>query len=290
MNRWAQFIKLLTADLSTKVSVLVVLFWIVVSVLPVFFPTLANIDVDLPLTRIPPQLNFNNPLGWFGYDAVGSSVLLQLINGATVSLWVGLGTVFLSLAIGVPLGAIAGYFGGWVDILITRWMDILLAFPPLVLPLTIVFFFGEGLLTIVLALSVGGWIGAAKIVRSQFRAFKGCDFVVAASALGASPSRIMFYHLLPNSFSPLIVHATFTLGGAILAEAGLSFLGLGLGDGHVSWGSLLSEARAYLIESPYLAIFPSLAMLSLVLSLNFVGEALRLALDPRQLSSFQREW
>ena len=290
MNRRAQFIKLFAADLSTKLSVLVIIFWLIVSVLPALFPVLANIDVDLPLTRFPPTLNLKQPLGLFGYDAVGSSVLLQLINGASVSLWVGFGTVLLSLVIGVPLGAFAGYFGGWVDILIARIMDILLAFPPLVLPLTIVFFFGEGRFTIILALAVGGWIGAAKIVRSQFRALKGCDFVVAASALGASPLRIMFYHLLPNTFSPLLVQATFTLAGAILAEAGLSFLGLGLGDGHVSWGSLLNEARAYLIESPYLAIFPSLSMLSLVLSLNFLGEALRLALDPRQLSFVRREW
>lgn len=136
--------------------------------------------------------------------------------------------------------------------------------------------------TVIFALCAGGWIVTAKIVRAQFRALKSADFVVAARALGATPLRIIFKHLLPAVVSLLTVHSTFTMAGAILAEAGLSFLGLGLGDGHVSWGGLLSEARAYLIESPHMAIFPSLSMLSLVLSLHFLGEALRVALDPRQ--------
>jgi peptide/nickel transport system permease protein len=271
-------------DRLTLVSLFVVFFWGAVSFLPVLFPELAYVEIDLPKTRQPPMVDFSQPLGFFGYDTVGSSILLQIINGAGVSLVVGCATVLGALMVGVPLGAVAGYFGGRSDALVGRVMDVLLAFPPLVLPLAIAVFFGGGLWTIIFALCAGGWIGSAKIVRAQFRALKNADFVVAATALGATPARIIFRHLLPSVVSPLTVHSTFTMAGAILAEAGLSFLGLGLGDGHVSWGGLLSEARAYLIESPHMAIFPSLSMLSLVLSLNFLGEALRVVLDPRQSS------
>ncbi len=272
----------LKLSFSSKMSVLIVLFWTLVGLLPVLIPSLAEIDVDLPMTRIPPNFDINEPLGWLGYDAVGSSVLLQIINGASVSVFVGLCTVLGSLLIGVALGAVAGFFDSWPDALVGRLMDVLLSFPPLVLPLMISAFFGGGLLTIIFALCAGGWIGPAKLVRAQFKALRGRDFVLAARALGATPKRIILHHLLPNTVGPLIVQSTFTLAGAILAEAGLSFLGLGLGDGHVSWGSLLNDARAYLIESPHMAIFPSLALLSLVLALNFLGEALRLAFDPRQ--------
>ncbi|NBW82885.1 ABC transporter permease [bacterium] len=267
---------------SSLLSFAVFVFWSFIAFLPSVFPNQFEVDVHLPLTRLPPSFHLSVPSGWMGYDAVGSSILLQIVNGASVSLVVGSATVLVSMAIGVPLGAVAGYFGGWVDLLVGRVMDILLAFPPLVLPLAIAVFFGGGFSTVVFALCVGGWIGSAKIVRSQFRTLKNSDFVMAAKAAGASPARVMFRHLLPNVASPLLVHATFSMAGAILAEAGLSFLGLGLGDGHISWGGLLNDARSYLIESPHMAIFPALSILSLVLALNDLGESFRIALDPRQ--------
>jgi len=263
----------------------VILFWTTLATLSIISPDLLNIDVNLPKTRIAPALDWRNPAGWMGYDAVGSSLLFQLAHGAGVSVVVGLATALGSLAIGVPLGALAGYAGGWSDLIITRAMDILLAFPPLVLPLLVAAFFGGGLATIVLALCIGGWIGSAKIIRSQLRTLKSADYVSAARALGASPARLMIAHLLPNTLAPVIVHATFSMAGAILAESGLSFLGLGLGDGHVSWGGLLNDGRAYLIESPHMIVFPSLAIFSLVFSLNYLGERLRIALDPRQVSA-----
>ena len=285
MSSIRTLVRTLTADWFTRVSLLVVFFWFMVGLIPILFPELAEIEVNLPLTRMPPDLSPDRPLGWFGFDSVGSSVVLQIINGAGVSILVGFTAVFGSLSVGVLLGAFAGYFGSWADALVGRVMDVLLAFPPLVLPLMISAFFGGGLLTVVFALCVGGWIGPAKIVRAQFSTLKDREFVTAARAMGASPLRIITRHLLPNTFAPLIVQSTFTMAGAILAEAGLSFLGIGLSDGHVSWGGLLNDSRAYLIESPHMAIFPVLAMLSLVVSLNFLGEALRLALDPRQFAS-----
>lgn len=279
------FIRAIARDGASKISLGVVGFWIVTAFLPVIFPQLQNINVDLPMTRVPPDLSPSNMLGWLGYDSVGSSIMLQIINGACVSVFVGLSTVTGSLAAGIFFGALAGYFRSWPDTVISRIMDVLLAFPPLVLPLMISAFFGGGLQTVVLALCVGGWIGPAKIVRAQFKSLKEREFVSAAQALGASPLRIIVRHLLPNSVAPLIVQSTFTMAGAILAEAGLSFLGIGLGDGHVSWGGLLNDSRSYLIESPHMAIFPVLAMLSLIVSLNFLGESLRLAFDPRQFAS-----
>ncbi|MFZ9520970.1 MAG: ABC transporter permease [Silvanigrellaceae bacterium] len=282
MNIHQQAWRVIRSKWSSMLGFHVFLIWTFVAILPLVFPDLSDIDVKLPFTRIPPALDISEPVGWLGYDAVGSSLLLQIVNGASVSLIVGVATVVASLSIGVPLGALAGYRGGWIDDVVGRLMDVLLAFPPLVLPLAIAVFFGGGLATVVFALCVGGWIGSAKIVRSQFRSLKNSDFVSAAVAAGASPARVMFRHMLPNVVSPLLVHATFSMAGAVLAEAGLSFLGLGLGDGHVSWGGMLNDARAYLIESPHMAIFPALAILSLVLALNFLGESFRTALDPRQ--------
>lgn len=273
---------LLNLSLISKVSLTVTLLWVFVSVLPFLFSGLADVTVDLPKTRLSPEFQFNEPLGWMGYDAVGSSVVLQIVNGARISILVGVLTVLGSVLIGVPLGAASGYFGGWTEICVCRLMDITLAFPPLVLPLTIAAFFNGGFLIVVMALISSGWIGSAKIVRSQFRQLKGSDLVLGAHALGASHIRIIVFHLLPQTVAPLLIHAVISMAGAILAEAGLSFLGLGLGDGQISWGALLNDARAYLIESPHMAIFPCLAILSLVLSLNFLGEHLRVALNPRQ--------
>lgn len=270
---------------SVKYSLCVIIFWVVAGALPLFFPELADIDVNLPLTRQSPVWNPDVPSGWFGYDSVGSSVMLQIINGAGVSIFVGLATVLASLVAGVIFGALAGYFRSWADLTVGRIMDVLLAFPPLVLPLMISAFFGGGIFTVIFALCAGGWIAPAKIVRAQFQTLREREYVVAAKALGASPFRIILRHLLPNAAAPLIVQSTYTMAGAILSEAGLSFLGLGLADGHVSWGGLLNDSRTYLIESPHMAIFPVLALVSLVISLNFLGEALRMALDPRQFAS-----
>ncbi|MBM3382430.1 MAG: ABC transporter permease [Betaproteobacteria bacterium] len=271
----------LLRDTVTKLSMLVVVLWLCVALLPHALPELLPLDIDLPKTRMAPQWNLSEPSGWFGYDSVGTSVFYQVLSGAGVSLSVGLCTVLLSFAIGIPLGALAGSGRRYFDVLITRLMDILLSFPPLVLPIALTALLGGGFLNVVVALTVSGWIGSAKLVRAEFRALDKREFVEAARALGATPRRVMFVHMLPHAASSLLVHASFSLAGVILAEAGLSFLGLGLGDEHPSWGASLSEARAYLLESPHLAIFPSLALLSLVLALNFLAESLRASLDPK---------
>lgn len=280
-----KILKILNRDLSNRLSACVLLLWFLFSMLPVVFPSLQEIDINLPNTRLPPHFDGGNPLSWMGYDSVGSSVLLQVLNGARVSLIVGLFTVTLCLILGVPLGAFAALNRGWGDKIVSRLMDILLSFPPMVLPIAVTAFLGGGLMNTVIALSLVGWVGSAKLVRSELRALDQREFVEAARALGAGRLRIAVRHLLPLAAVPVMVHSIFALAGVVLAEAGLSFLGLGMGAGYVSWGTLLSEGRSYLLESPHLVIFPSLALLSVILSLNSLAETLRIVLNPRA-----RQW
>lgn len=275
-----RFFKITGQDNTTIASGFILIFWIIIAILPLFIPVLSNIPIHL-------QERLQNPSWqyWFGVDSNGQSVGLLIMNGASTSLIVSLFTVGMSLLVGIPLGAIAGFFGGKIDILISRFIDILLAFPPMVLPIAIMAFFGGGLINVVIALSITGWVSYARVVRGQFLSFKEREFVIAAKSLGASNKRMMFKHIFPNTVSPLAVQATFSLAGVIIAEAGLSFLGLGVSQAHVSWGGLLNSARDYLTTNPTLAFFPALALFTIVASLNFIGEALRLTFDPKSIGA-----
>lgn len=275
-----RFFKIASKDKTTICSGIILFFWIMVAIFPIIFPFFSNIPIHLQERLQDPSLKY-----WFGVDGNGQSVALLIMNGASTSLIVSLFTVGMCLLVGIPLGAIAGFFGGKVDTLISRFIDILLAFPPMVLPIAIMAFFGGGLINVVIALSITGWVSYARVVRGQFLSFKEREFVVAAKSLGASNNRMMFKHIFPNTISPLAVQATFSLAGVIIAEAGLSFLGLGVSQAHVSWGGLLNSARDYLTTNPYLAFFPALALFSIVASLNFIGEALRLTFDPKSIGA-----
>ncbi|BBH54210.1 ABC transporter permease [Fluviispira sanaruensis] len=275
-----RFFKILSRDKFAIVSAFILLFWIMIAFFPIIIPYFANIPIVLQDRLANPSAKF-----WLGVDGNGQSVGLLIMNGASTSLIVSLFTVSMSLFVGIPLGAIAGFFGGKIDILISRFIDILLAFPPMVLPIAIMAFFGGGLLNVVIALSLTGWVSYARVVRGQFLSFKEREFVVAAQSLGASPTRVMFKHIFPNTISPLAVQATFSLAGVIIAEAGLSFLGLGVSQSHVSWGGLLNSARDYLTTNPTLAFFPAIALFSVVASLNFIGETLRLTFDPKSIGA-----
>ncbi len=274
------FWRTLKADKLAFFSSLVLGAWVIVALLPMFFSPLANIPIVLSQRLSDPSLNY-----WLGVDGNGKSVGLLIVNGASTSLIVSLFTVGMCLLVGIPMGALAGYFGKTTDTIISRVIDILLAFPPMVLPIAIMAFFGGGLVNVVIALSITGWVSYARVVRGQFLVFKEREFVQAARSLGSSSSRIMLKHIFPNTISPLAVQATFSLAGVIIAEAGLSFLGLGVSQQHVSWGGLLNNARDYLTSNPTLAFFPSLALFSVVASLNFIGEALRLSFDPKSLGA-----
>jgi peptide/nickel transport system permease protein len=219
---------------------------------------------------------------WFGTDELGRDILSRTLYGARISLTVAVSVVSISLSIGVIAGLASGFYGGWTDTVLNVYVtNAFLALPGILLAIAFVAFLGPGLFNLILALSISGWVGYARLVRAQVMAVKEREFVEAARALGASNLRIVFRHILPNIVQPLIVQAAIGMAGAVLAEATLSFLGLGIPPPAPSWGTMLNDARAHLFDSPHLVVFPAIAVMLAVLSFNFIGDALRDLLDPR---------
>jgi peptide/nickel transport system permease protein len=246
-------------------------------------PALAGIDPafqDLPL-----RLEGPSTAHWFGLDELGRDILARLLAGARISLLVGAVVVSISAAIGTLLGSIAGYYGGIVDDVVSRISDILMAFPGLLLAIAVVAVLGPSLANVVFALTLIGWVGYARLVRGQVLRVRELEYVQAARALGAATPRILAQHVVPATLPALIVQATLGMGGAILAEASLSFLGLGVQPPTPSWGTMLNYGRSHLLDAPHLTIFPGLAIAVLVLGFNFLGDGLRDALDPTSGSS-----
>jgi len=216
-----------------------------------------------------------------GLDDLGRDVLSRIVWGARVSLRVGFSVVIIASLIGVTLGSISGYFGGIVDTLIMRLTDILLAFPGILLAIALVAVLGPSLNNVILALATIGWVGYARLVRGQVLKVREMEYVTAAKALGAKSPRVIIRHVLPNVINPVIVMATLGLAGAILSEAALSFLGLGVQPPTPSWGAMLTAGRRYLGLANHLAIFPGAAIMAAVMGFNFLGDGLIDALDPK---------
>ena len=248
-------------------------------VLAIAAPLLAPFDPDVQDTarRLEAPSHYH-PLG---LDDLGRDVLSRILFGARVSLRVGFSVVILGSLIGVFLGSIAGYFGGWADLIVMRVCDILLAFPGILLAIALVAVLGPSLNNVIIALAIINWVGYARLVRGQVLKVREMEYVTAAKALGARSPRVILRHVLPNVINPIIVMATLGLAGVILAEAALSFLGLGVQPPTPSWGKMLDSGRRYLGVANHLAIFPGAAIMLAVMGLNFLGDGLIDALDPK---------
>ena len=246
----------------------------------VFAPWIAPQDpaaINLPTRLLP-----SSQAHWFGTDELGRDIFSRVIFGARISMLVGTSVVLASLVIGLVIGSMAGYYGGWLDKFANVVvMNAFMSFPGILLAIAFVAFLGPGIFNLILALSIGGWVGYARLIRAQVLATREREFVEAARALGASDFRIIVRHILPNIIQPMIVQAAIGMAGAVLAEATMSFLGLGVPPPIASWGSMLNDARSHLFDAPHMVFFPAVAVMLAVLSFNFIGDALRDYLDPR---------
>src|SRR6266446_2080526 len=253
---------------------------VVFAIFALFAPWIAPQDpasIDLPA-----RLDTPSHAHWFGTDELGRDIFSRVVYGARISMTVGSCVVLTSLALGLIIGSIAGYYGGGIDRFVNVvLMNAFLSFPGILLAIAFVAFRGPGIFNLVLALSLGGWVGYARLVRGQVLAAREREFVEAARALGAGDLHIIIKHILPNIIQPVIVQAAIGMAGAVLAEATMSFLGLGVPPPTASWGSMLNDARAHLFDAPHLVLFPAVTVMLAVLAFNFIGDALRDLLDPR---------
>ncbi len=247
----------------------------------IFAPFIATHDIaaqNLEMRYFPPSAEH-----WFGTDALGRDVFSRVIYGARISLEVGITVVVVSAIFGTVIGAIAGFYGGFVDKFLSGYIfNVFLAFPGLLLAIALVAFLGTGQGKLIAALCIIGWVGYARVMRGQVLKVREYDYVLAARALGASNMRILFTHILPNAVQPLIVQASLGMAGAVLSEASLSFLGLGIPPPAPSWGTMIDEARQMFSSSPHVLFFPGVAIAMTVLAFNFIGDGLREYLDPKQ--------
>jgi peptide/nickel transport system permease protein len=241
--------------------------------------SLSSLDpsaIDVSQRLLPPDLR--HPLGT---DDLGRDVLVRMLYGARISLLVGFVAVGISCLMGIVIGAMAGYYGGWVDALMMRFVDIMLCFPTFFLILAVIAFLNPSIWNIMIVIGLTSWMGVARLIRAEFLSLRQRDFVLAAQALGASDSRLIFRHILPNAMSPVLVSATLGVAGAILTESALSFLGIGVQPPTPSWGNMLITGKQTLGSAWWMSVFPGLAILITVLGYNLLGEGIRDALDPR---------
>lgn len=246
----------------------------------IFAPQLSVQDpnqMSLADRYLPPS--FEHP---FGLDQNGSDVYSQILHGARVSLQVGLTVVSIGAIIGLIFGSLAGFNGGWTDLLLMRILDMVYAFPGFLLALAMVAVLGPSVQNLIIAMCLTSWTGFARLVRGEILHLKTRDYVTSARALGASPTRVLVLHIWPNLLALVLVQASFAMAGTIITESGLSFLGLGAPPTIPTWGSLLNSGRRVIIEAPHVSLFPGLAILTLVLGFNLCGDGLRAWLSPRK--------
>ncbi len=273
------FSEFLRRFLKNKLAVAGAVFVLLIIVVAIFATYLAPYSPDHiePYhTLQPPSLHH-----LMGTDSLGRDVFSRMLYGARVSLLVGFIAVGISTLVGAVLGAIAGYYGGWVDSLIMRFVDVMLCFPTFFLILAVIAFLNPGIVNIMVVIGLTSWMGVARLVRAEFLKLKKEDFTMAVKASGASDFRIIFKHVLPNALAPVLVAATLGVAGAVLTESALSFLGLGVQPPTPSWGNILAEGKDNIEIAWWLSFYPGLAILITVLGYNLVGEGIRDAIDPR---------
>jgi ABC-type dipeptide/oligopeptide/nickel transport system permease subunit len=276
INGWQRFRKVFLGRGLVVFGMAVIFIFVVVAIFaPLIAPYPPNKnDLDNTLSN-PTQTHL------LGTDVLGRDTLSRIIYGSRLSLLIGLSVVFAACVIGMALGVLAGYYGGWGDIIIMRIMDALMSFPMLLLALMIASLLGSGVTNVIIALSVASIPGYARVMYALVLTVKESDYTQASRSLGASSFRIMLRHVFPNCISPIIVMITMMLGGVILAEAGLSFLGIGIKPPTATWGSMVNDGRSFLLTNPILSAAPGFAIMLVVFSFNMVGDGLRVALDPR---------
>ena len=272
----SRFRFIFSRDKKAPVAISVILIFILSAL---FAPWLAPYDpneMTLDMMSAPSKMHL------LGTDDLGRDLLSRIIWGTQISLFVGVSTVFISLILGVILGVVAGYYGGWADMIIMRYIDLQWAFPNFIIAVYLVAVFGTGLLNVIVAISLAFLDDFARVARSMVLTLKEQQFVEAARTNGSSNMRIMFKHILPNAVAPLIVQATVCVSYAILGEASLSFLGLGVSANTPTWGLILADGRSFISQAWWLGVYPGLAIMLIVLSINFLGDSLRDTLDVKE--------
>lgn len=267
--------KALHNPLSKAGFVIIILVFLLAMLAPMIAPYDPN-DINVKAILLPPSWQH-----WMGTDGLGRDVLSRMLYGGRISLLVGLVAVGIATAIGIILGAIAGYYRGWVDTVIMRLVDVMLSIPSFFLILAVIAFLTPSIVNVMIVIGLTSWMGVTRLVRAEFLSLSGREFVMASRTLGAKDARLIFTHLLPNSLTPIIVSSVLGVAGAVLMESGLSFLGLGVQAPQASWGNILTDGKDYIQFAWWLSLFPGLAILITVLGYNLLGEGLRDALDPR---------
>jgi ABC-type dipeptide/oligopeptide/nickel transport system permease subunit len=258
------------------------IFGLVVVILFILMAIFADVIAPTPYYKsvLSETLNFPSMRHWMGTDAVGRDLLSRIIYGARTSLTVGFSVQLIAFGIGLPLGALAGLRGGWADFVVTRLLEIMTAFPNFLFAIFLMSILGNGLPNVILAVGMTSWIGVCRLTRGQLLALREREFVVSARSYGASDFHIVFRHLLPHALPPLLIMLALGIPNAIFAEAGLSFLGVGINDPTPSWGKMVSESLGYLRVYWYMGLFPTLTIALAMFGFNFLGDGLRDALDP----------
>ena len=281
IKKKSQFVEVWKRLCRNKTAVLGLVIVALLTLMAILSPILIDYETQVIKTNYSEALQAPSANHWFGTDEMGRDILLRVMYGSTVSLSIGVVTVAVSLTVGLILGAAAGYFGGKTDMIIMRIMDIFLAIPGTLLAICIVASLGNSIPNLVIAQAVSSIPTFSRVVRGAVITARDADYVEAARAIGAKDATIIFHEVLPNSLAPIIVQTAFQVASVILSIAGLSFIGLGIPAPRPEWGAMLSGARAYIRDYSYMCLFPGLAIMTTILSLNLLGDGLRDALDPR---------